>query len=196
MSIEETAQWIDSMFDHVPVQFYFAEIEDSKHKTRRFAVEHDDLAVDATEIEKKGLSVEGRMTVSQYNAALLIEKKDQVAESVKPLMEDDDEELAKNPTAAIRERFNKKMEEVRKGKPRPSSRKPEAKGEKTSLPLTKKHPKRSEKKPQHVKRDEKIESFKRPTMTSPELKDNLDFGTVTLTSGKTVPKYLNKKRHD
>ncbi|EDR23130.1 hypothetical protein EDI_258080 [Entamoeba dispar SAW760] len=200
MSVEETAQWIAKMFDHIPVEFYHTEIEDSKNTKRKFEVAHDDLAVDLNEISKRQLSVEGKMTISQYNEALLAMKKDQIKQTAQPLMEEDQvgEELTENPTIALKRKLHAKIDEVHKGKTKNLN----TKVEKTELPESKKHFKHhNDNKQKHQSKKEKqegkVEPFVRPTMTSPVVKDNLDFGTIAFTSGKTVPKYLNKKqKHD
>ena len=216
MDIEVTSQWIGKMFDHIPVQYYFAEIEESKHTNRKYRTEQEELAVDLQEIVKRDLSVEGKMTVSEYNAIRLIQKQSAADDSIKQFMEEDDiGDFTRNPTDELRERLHAKIEEVRKGKGVNQMTKQKI----TELPESKKHPKKKEqkegkeKKEQYEKTSEKkgeksngmkqskkgkkevIEPFVRPSMTSPELKDNLEFGTITFSNtGKTVPKYLTKKQ--
>ena len=238
--MQKTSEWISGMFDHIPVQYYFAEIEESKHTNRKYRTEPIELVVDIEEITKRELSAEGHMTVSQYNAIKLLHKSDQ-SETIKQFMEEDDiGDITKNPTDELRERLHAKIEEVTKGRGNPQTHQKSG-----NLPESKKHQKRSKEqkdskssemkeKTEEVKSAEKkgkqsqkkgngkkdmkdskemkdmkkngkqsqkkgkkddIVPFVRPTMTSPELKDNLDFGTITWSNtGKTVPRYLTKKQ--
>ncbi|KAL7721157.1 Uncharacterized protein QTN25_001593 [Entamoeba marina] len=196
-TFSDTSNWINDMLDNIPVQFYFTSIEESKHH-RRFAQPVEELSVDLPSIQKRDMSVEGRLTVSQYNNVTLIEKNDQIEKTKKKMEKElagvdlDDETLdyTQNPTTDLKKRLHDKIEEIRmKGNATPKQTK--------SLPNTKKHPKRGgDKKPiKKGKGKEKhtTETFKRPSITSPALEDNLQFGTISFSSGKSVPKYLTKK---
>lgn len=248
MSIEETSTWITGMFNHIPVQYYFAEIEESKHTNRKYRTEPIELIVDIDEISKREMSAEGHMTVSEYNKCKLLSKSS--TSEIKQFMETDEIDITQNPTDILREKLHAKIEEVSK-----RGGNPQTKQKSGVLPESKKHLKRkdgqnqkdgkeSEEKKEKKEKDGKDENgnkeeklaqkkgnngqnqkhgkdqkkgkedgkmkknqqkqkkgkeaiapFVRPTMTSPELKDNLDFGTITFSNtGKMVPKYLTKKQ--
>ena len=104
------------MFNHIPVQYYFAEIEESKHTNRKYRTEPIELVVDIEEITKRELSVEGHMTVSEYNTCKLLQKTSST--EIKQFMEEEDLDidLTKNPTDELREKLHAKIEEVSKGR--------------------------------------------------------------------------------
>ncbi|ELP91641.1 hypothetical protein EIN_206280 [Entamoeba invadens IP1] len=213
MTLEETSTWIDQMFDLVPLNNYVTEIEDSKYEAQYFEKERTELIVTPSEIEARRYSLEGPITISSYNKLLLDMKTDQI-EQIQPINENEiDPTMFKNPREALVKRLHDKIEETRTNKVRPIT---SMHGKTYDLPQTKIHEKRTKKdktentdNSQHHKtstqkgkftkkgKQNTPEKFERPSMTSPELKDNLDFGTVSFVSGKSVPKYLNrKKRHD
>ena len=213
--ILDTAKWIDSVYDAVPVEHFFDDVEYVRHPDRD-PVDPASLAVPLKTLERRRHSLAGPYAVSEYAAATAAKRGPRPRARTNADGEVDVPDG--DPKEELRKRLRAKLAELRSA---PKGRRPkDAEAAAPALPETKKHVRAGAKpgkggkagkhgkaggaerdavhspkavRPRAEKAKGKAES-RPPTSVSPALRDSLEFGTIEFTSGKNIPRYLSKKK--